>query len=57
MDCLNRANICTCPAVGADIRIDFIDIALRNSFDGTLINTGSASSAIFVDFVSHDFYF
>ncbi len=57
MDRLNRADICTCTAIGANIRIDLVDVALRYSFNRTFIYTGSACSAIFVDFVSHDTYF
>jgi hypothetical protein len=57
MNCLNRANISTCPAIGTQIRIYLIDVAFRNSFNRTFINTGSACSAIFIDNVSHVFYF
>jgi hypothetical protein len=28
MNCLNRANVCTCTAVSANIRIDLINVAL-----------------------------
>lgn len=57
MDCLNRANISAGTTIGADIRIDLINITLRYSFNGTLIYAGSASSAIVIDLVSHFFYF
>jgi hypothetical protein len=57
MYCLYRANICTCSTIGAYIRIDFIDITLRYCFNRTLIDASSASCAIFVDFVSHFYYF
>lgn len=54
--CLYGAHVCTGTTIGADIRVDFIYVSLRNSFDRTFINTGSACSAIFADFVSHDLY-
>lgn len=57
MDCLNRAYICTGSAVGANIGVDFINITFRNGLNRAFIDTCSASGAIFIDFVSHDFYF
>jgi len=57
MNCLNRANICTSTTIGADIRIDLIDITLRYCFNRTLVNASSASCAIVADFVSHLYYF
>jgi hypothetical protein len=54
---LNGAYICTCTAIGAYIRIYFIDVALGDSFNRTFINTSSASGAIFTDFVSHFYSF
>lgn len=56
MDCLYRAYICTGSAVGANIGVDFINIAFRNGLNGAFIDTCSARGAIFIDFVSHDFY-
>jgi hypothetical protein len=57
MNSLNRAYISTCTTIGADIRINFINITFRYSLYGTLINTGSACCAIFTDFVSHFYNF
>jgi hypothetical protein len=57
VNCLNRAYIGAGTTIGADIRIDFIDITLRYSFYGTLVYAGSASSAIVIDFVSHFLYY
>jgi len=53
MNCLNGANICAGTAIGAYIRIYFIDIALGDRLNRTFINTSSARGAIFIDFVSH----
>jgi hypothetical protein len=53
VNCFNRAYICTGTTIGAYIRINFVDVALGDSFNRTLINTGSACSAIFTNFVSH----
>lgn len=53
MNSLDRANIGTCTTICAYIRINLIDIALGDSLNRTFINTGSASGAIFTDFVSH----
>jgi len=55
VDRLNRAHVGAGAAIGAHFRVNFIDIALRNSFHRAFINAGTASGAIVVDFVSHDF--
>jgi len=57
MNCLNRANICARTTVGANIRIDLINIPFGNCLNGAFVDTGTASSAIFVDFVSHVYDF
>jgi hypothetical protein len=54
MDCLNRANIGACAAIRANFGIDYINVAFFDRFNGTLVYASSASSAIFVDFISHD---
>jgi hypothetical protein len=54
MNCLNRANVCASSTIGANFRIDFINIAFRDSFNRALVDAGSTSSAIIIDFVSHD---
>jgi len=54
MNCLYRADISAGATFSANFRIDFIDIAFRDSFNRALIDAGSASSAIIIDFVSHD---
>jgi hypothetical protein len=53
---LNRANVGTCAAIGADFRIDLIDITFRNSLYRALIDAGPAGGAIIIDFVSHDLF-
>jgi len=57
MNRFNRTYISTGAAIGANIRIDFVDITLGYSFNRTFIDAGSASSAIIVDLVSHFYYF
>ncbi len=57
MDCLYRAYISACAAVGADFRIDLIDITLRNSFHRAFIDTSSASCAICINYIGHSTYF
>lgn len=48
-----RANTCTSSAIQAFICVDYIDIALRNSFNRTFANASSASYTIVVYYVSH----
>ncbi len=57
MNCLNRANIGASTTISANFGIDFVDITFGNCFNGTLIDTGSASGAIIINFVSHDLLF
>jgi len=57
MNCLNRAHICASSAIGADIRIYFVDVTFRYRFYRTLVDACSASSTIVINFVSHFFYF
>lgn len=54
LDCLNGANICAGAAVGANVRINDIDITFRNCFDRTFVNTGATCGAVVCDFVSHN---
>jgi hypothetical protein len=53
MNCLNRTNVSTCATIGAGIRINFIDIALRNCFYRTLINAGTTCGTIVCNYVCH----
>jgi len=57
MNCLDRANVRAGAAIGANIRINLVDITFRYCFYRTFINACSASCAIFVNFVSHFCYF
>jgi hypothetical protein len=57
MNCLYRANISAGTAVSAYIRIDFVNIAFRNCFYRTFVDACSASSAIFINYISHLNYF
>jgi hypothetical protein len=53
MNCLYWANIGAGATIGANFRINLIDIALRYCFNWALINTGAASGAVVVNYVSH----
>jgi len=57
MDCLNRANVCTCTAVSTYIRIDLINIALRYCFHRTFVNASSACGTIIINYVCHFSYY
>ena len=50
---LNGTYISTGTAVGANIRINLVDIALGNCFNRALVYTCSACGTIIVNFVSH----
>jgi len=54
MNCFNRAHICACATFGAHFRIDFVNVAFGDSFNGAFVDASTASSAIFTYFVSHD---
>jgi hypothetical protein len=54
MDCFYRANVGTGTTISASFRIDFVDITFRDSFHGAFIDAGSTSSAIIINFISHD---
>jgi len=55
MDRLNRANICACAAVGADSRVNYVNVTFSNGLNRALIDTGSASSTVFVNYISHGY--
>jgi hypothetical protein len=57
MNCLYRANISAGTTISAYIGINFINIAFRNCFYRTFVDACSASSAIFINFISHLYYF
>jgi hypothetical protein len=54
VNCFDRANIGTCSAICADLRINYINVAFFNCLNRTFIDTGPASSAIFINYISHD---
>ena len=55
MNCFNRTNIGAGAAISANICVNFVDITFGDSFNRTLINTGSASGAVVRNNVSHLF--
>jgi hypothetical protein len=48
-----RADISAGPAVGADVRINHIDITFGDSFNRALVYAGATSSTIVSNFISH----
>lgn len=57
VDCFYGADVCTSTAVGTYVRINFVDITLRNSINRAFVNATAACSAIFIDNISHLFVF
>jgi len=53
MNSLYRTNVCASAAIGANIRINFVNFAFRNCFDGTLVNAGTTSGTVVCDYVCH----
>lgn len=53
-NCLAGANFCAATALDALVRVDVIDIALRDSLNGANRHAGAASNARIGDYVSHD---
>lgn len=47
------ANISARTAVGADIGVDYVDIAFGNGINGAFIDAGATSCAVIGNFVSH----
>ena len=56
-DCAHRASVCTCTAVDACVRIDCVDVTLRDSSYRALWQTCTACCAVFCNSVSHNFLF
>ncbi len=54
VDGFDRAHVGAGAAIGADFRVDLVDVAFGNGLDGTFIDAGPASCAIFIYFISHD---
>lgn len=53
MNCLYRAYVGAGTTIGTYIRVDYVDISLRDSLNRTFIYAGSASCAVICNFVSH----
>lgn len=45
-DCTRRTSICASTAIDANIRVNYINIALRNSAGWTLAHTSTTSYAV-----------
>lgn len=50
-----RAGVRAGAAVDADIRVNFVDVALGNCSDRAFVDASTASYAVLCDFVSHKF--
>ena len=48
------ASLCTGATLGALVGVDAVDITFADSANGTFIDTGAASNAVFTNYVSHD---
>ena len=57
MNGFNGTNIGTGSAVGAEFRVNFVNITFRDGFNRTFINTGATCSTIVSDYVCHDITF
>ena len=57
VDCLRRANACASAAIGADVRVDDIDVALGDGFDWAFADASAASDAIVCNYMCHSFCF
>ena len=56
-DSLIRTNTCTCSTLCAEVCVDSVDIALRDSLYWTLADTCTTSDTIVADYVSHFLFF
>jgi hypothetical protein len=54
MDSFYGTNVCAGTTIGANFRVNFINVAFRDSFYRTFIDASSARDAIFADNMSHD---
>lgn len=52
-DSARGASVGTGAALGALVGVDGIDIAFRDSANGTFVDAGAASNAVFANYVSH----
>lgn len=55
-DCVVRTNLSAATAFDAEIGVDVVDFALRDSLYGANGQTSSASDATISDYVSHSFF-
>ena len=52
-DSTRGASVCTSAAIYAYIRVNRIDLALRDSASGALIDASTASNAVITNYISH----
>jgi hypothetical protein len=56
LDGTHRANTCTGTAVGAEVRVDLVDVTGADSSDGAFVDASTASNAVVSNFVSHGLF-
>jgi hypothetical protein len=54
-DCFDGTYISTCAAIGAEFRIDLVNVTLTYRLNRTFIDAGAACSAIIGNYISHIF--
>ena len=53
VDCFARAVFCASATADANVRVNFIDIALRDCFHGATCSASAASYTVVINYVSH----
>ena len=56
LDGTHRANTCTGTAVGAEVRVNLVDVTGADSSDGAFVDASTASNAVVSNFVSHGLF-
>ena len=56
-DCFVGADVCASATLGANFRVDGIDVALGDCSSRTFVDTGTASDAVFTNYISHSLLF
>ena len=54
-DSARGTSVGTSTALGAFVGVDAVDVAFRDGANGTFVDAGAASNAVFTNYVSHCF--
>jgi hypothetical protein len=57
MDRFNGAHICAGTAVGAELRVDLVNVTFGDSLYRTFINTCAASCTVVINYICHSILF